>query len=373
MRLVLAAVLAGALLAPTAAHAQVPAGNLLANPGAEAGPGDQGTGEIQPPSWSVLGNLDVVAYGAPDFPTAADAAGIGGGANFFAGGEQQTSQGVQTVDVSAAAAQIDAGQVIATLSADLGGFASQTDSVTITAQELDGAGSSTGSFSIGPVTAEDRADVTKLLPRTGSNLVPKGTRQIQVQMTMTRDDGSYNDGYADNVSLSLSTGKAVAATAVSGSVLVQRPGSRTFVALTGAQAIPLGATIDTRHGVVQLADKTGKVAKFYDGLFKLGQSAATTTLTLTEKLAPCGKSSAAAVAAAKKPKTRKLWGDGAGAFSTRGQYSAATVRGTTWLVQDSCSGTLTHVKTGVVAVRDNVKKKTIVVRAGKSYTARPRR
>ena len=48
-----------------------------------------------------------------------------------------------------------------------------------------------------------------------------------------------------------------------------------------------------------------------------------------------------------------------------------TVRGTEWLVQDSCAGTLTRVARGVVSVRDNVRRKTIVVRAGKKYLARP--
>ena len=49
------------------------------------------------------------------------------------------------------------------------------------------------------------------------------------------------------------------------------------------------------------------------------------------------------------------------------------MRGTRWLVQDTCAGTLTRVVKGVVAVRDNVRHKTIVVRAGKKYLARPRR
>ena len=77
-----------------------------------------------------------------------------------------------------------------------------------------------------------------------------------------------------------------------------------------------------------------------------------------------------ASAAAKKPKTRKLWGDGKGKFRTRGQYSAATVRGTQWLVQDSCAGTLTQVKAGVVQVTG--KFRTRIVRAGGKYLARPR-
>ena len=96
------------------------------------------------------------------------------------------------------------------------------------------------------------------------------------------------------------------------------------------------------------------------------------TLTLTEPLASCPKQEEGRARAAKKPKTRKLWGDGKGKFRTRGQYSAATVRGTKWLVQDSCAGTLTRVTQGVVSVRDEVKKKTLTLRAGKRYLAKPR-
>jgi ferric-dicitrate binding protein FerR (iron transport regulator) len=45
------------------------------------------------------------------------------------------------------------------------------------------------------------------------------------------------------------------------------------------------------------------------------------------------------------------------------------VRGTKWLVQDQCNGTLTVVKRGVVQVRDFRKHKTVNVRAGRSYLA----
>ena len=55
-----------------------------------------------------------------------------------------------------------------------------------------------------------------------------------------------------------------------------------------------------------------------------------------------------------------------------GKYSAATVRGTKWLVEDSCAGTRTTVAQGAVTVRDKVKRKTIVLRAHKRYLARPR-
>jgi hypothetical protein len=142
--------------------------------------------------------------------------------------------------------------------------------------------------------------------------------------------------------------------------------------------VPLGSTVDTKAGVVSLSSVPKKGAKpqtaqFYDGIFKVTQSAAITDLRLAETLAPCPKAHKSAAAAAKKPKSRKLWGNGKGSFRTTGQYSAATVRGTQWLVQDTCSGTLTRVKHGVVSVRDNVKKKTILLRAPHSYTARPKR
>jgi hypothetical protein len=171
--------------------------------------------------------------------------------------------------------------------------------------------------------------------------------------------------------------KSVVAAPVKGKVRVRLPGTNTFVDLGSTQGIPVGATVDTRHGTVRLTavQKPGgkaEIAIFYAGLFKLTQTQATTDLTLNEPLAACPKHGKAS-AAAKHPKTRKLWGSGHGSFRTRGTYSAATVRGTKWLVQDSCAGTLTRVAQGVVSVRDDVRRKTITLRAGKRYLARPRR
>jgi hypothetical protein len=322
-----------------------------------------------------------------------DGAALGGGANFFAGGNMDPSAGSQTIDVLGAAAEIDAGRVTGTLSAYIGGFSTQEDAAQITATALAATGAGLGSVAIGPVTSAERGGVTALLPRTVSNAVPPGTRSIRIRMEMRRAQGTYNDGYVDNVSLTLAPtvvnpkpspaptpsptptpvptpvpGKSVVGAPVSGKVLVKRPGGGGFVELDATQGIPLGSTIDTKAGVIELTANAGTKAKFYDGIFKVTQSGGTTDLALNEPLAPCGK----ARAAAKKPKTRKLWGDGSGSFRTRGQYSSATVRGTKWLVQDSCAGTLTRVMKGAVSVRDNVKHKTVVVRAGKRYLARRR-
>jgi hypothetical protein len=373
------ALAAAVLLTAAPARAAVPSGNLLLNPGGEsAAAATDSSTQVPVPNWVVEGTFTTVAYDTPAFLTAADATALGGGKNFFAGGPgADIGAATQTVDVSAAAPEIDAGTLPATLSALLGGYDTQTDSTTVTATFL-GAAGPLGTLALPAVTADDRKSVTTLLARTATANVPPGTRSIAVRIEATRVDGYYNDGYADNISLVLGGStpvfaKSVVVHVVSGSVLVKKPGGG-FAAFDGTQGIPLGSTVDTRHGVIELTaiSKHGgkaETAKFYDGLFKITQSGGTTDLTLNEALAPCGKASAAA----KKPKARKLWGDGSGSFRTRGQYSAATVRGTKWLVQDSCSGTLTKVLKGVVSVRDTVKNKTILVKAGHSYTARPKR
>ena len=130
----LAAGLAIAVVIAAPAGAAVPSGNLLVNPGAEAGPGAPDDSQaVAPPGWNVESTFTAVQYGASGgFPTAADGAALGGGANFFAGGPGgATSAATQVVDVSAAASEIDAGKVGATLGAALGGYASQTDHGTV--------------------------------------------------------------------------------------------------------------------------------------------------------------------------------------------------------------------------------------------------
>jgi hypothetical protein len=161
---------------------------------------------------------------------------------------------------------------------------------------------------------------------------------------------------------------------IKGTVKVKLPGTSKFVELDAKRGIPVGSTVDTKKGTVELTSipKAGgkpETARFYDGIFRISQSRGVTTLTLVEKLAACPKNGAGA--AAKKPKTRRLWGDGKGNFRTSGKYSAATVRGTKWLVQDSCAGTLTRVTQGSVTVTD--RRKRIIVRAGKRYLAKARR
>jgi hypothetical protein len=104
--------------------------------------------------------------------------------------------------VSALAATIDQ-KATYTMSGYFGGFASQGDFADLAIRFLSATGNQLGTAHIGDVTPQDRHEVTGLLLRSASGLVPVGTRSIDVVLTMTRASGSYNDGYADNVSLML--------------------------------------------------------------------------------------------------------------------------------------------------------------------------
>ena len=139
--------------------------------------------------------------------------------------------------------------------------------------------------------------------------------------------------------------------------------------------IPLGSTVDTLAGVVELtsvpkAGGTPQAARFYEGVFKVTQVGSVTNLALDRAagLVPRRR----AQRRGDEEEASATCGATARARSARsGKYSSATVRGTKWLVQDSCAGTLTRVVRGSVTVRDKVKRKTVVVRAGKSYLAKP--
>ncbi len=160
---------------------------------------------------------------------------------------------------------------------------------------------------------------------------------------------------------------------------------RTFVALSRARTIPVGSFLDTRRGAVRLRTArntrgTLQRGTFASGVFQVGQSRkrrakGLTTLKLTgssfRRCSRAARSTSDAVTSRRSRRTiRRLRGNAKGRFRSRGRYSAATVRGTKWLTADRCDGTLTKVTRGRVAVRDTRRRKTILLRAGKSYLAR---
>ena len=168
-------------------------------------------------------------------------------------------------------------------------------------------------------------------------------------------------------------GKLFNAQPVSGVVLVRLPGSSRFTPVADLTSIPNGSIVDARKGRVRLFTTDGRggfqSSDFYGGMFRITQQAGgLVELALTggtfKGCAPAGKARASAARA-----VRKLWGSGHGKFRTKGRFASATVRGTTWLTEDRCSGTLVRVKEGAVVARDLVKRRNVVLKAGRQYLA----
>jgi hypothetical protein len=176
--------------------------DLIRNHGAEAGGSG---GDIDLVNWAETGATTAVAYGDPEFPTVPLGNSIGGGVNFFAGGSgTQRSTATQTVNLPVATHdEIDGGAVSAELTGYLGGYNVQNDNASVTATFLNASGAAVGAVTIGPVTAADRGGTTTLLFRSADAAVPPGTRKVRVRQVFTRFSGSYNDGYSDNITLTL--------------------------------------------------------------------------------------------------------------------------------------------------------------------------
>jgi hypothetical protein len=170
------------------------------------------------------------------------------------------------------------------------------------------------------------------------------------------------------------TGKFVGASLVSGSASIQIPPSNKSVPLEPGDVVPVGSVVDATNGRVRITIKlpNGQLqsSDFYQGVFRVTQAkSGLATMVLVGPLkAAAGR--AAAVAAKSKKVLRQLWGSGSGKFATKGRYAAATIRGTTWQTIDRADGTFVKVTQGSVLVRDFKKKKSFVVKKGKSYLAK---
>jgi hypothetical protein len=164
-----------------------------------------------------------------------------------------------------------------------------------------------------------------------------------------------------------------------GTIRVKLAGTNRYVDLATVDDLPLGSSIDARKGRVRLysaRDRSGHVqaASFFGGVFRITQHGSFTVLQLRGPAPRCGSRGKASASKhhKRKRRVRRLWGSGRGKFRTSGRLSSATVRGTKWLVEDSCHSTTTRVVRGVVAVRDFAHHRTILLRAGGRYVARRR-
>jgi len=110
----------------------------------------------------------------------------------------------QSVDIGAAAAAVDRGTVGFALAGWLGGWDARPERATLTAVFLDEFDRATGTpVVVADADAAARGHVTGLVAREASGVVPAGTRRIVVTVHFLSGPTSYDDAYADNLSLSL--------------------------------------------------------------------------------------------------------------------------------------------------------------------------
>ncbi len=185
-------------------------------------------------------------------------------------------------------------------------------------------------------------------------------------------------------------GKTVIAEPVQGVVTVLLPGKTKPVPLPDAENVPVKTIVDTTGGRVTLttvgANGVIQSATFYGGKFQIVQAGGKSPVVDLKlfgnsfKACPAIKRSTAKRAAAAKKKVKKLpktksirhlWGTGKGLFRTDGRFASATIRGTTWLTDDRCDGTLVRVTKGAVTVHDIPRNKSFALKAPKQYLAHP--
>jgi hypothetical protein len=170
---------------------------------------------------------------------------------------------------------------------------------------------------------------------------------------------------------------------VSGKVYVRLPGSKKFVLLTGLLNIPFGTIVDARKGTAAVTTQGTKglqSVNLYEGEFVLSQSSnAIVTATLyggnfavcpTKRERAHNAAFASAHRSSRSHVVRKLWANGHGTYTTKGNYATGAVLGTVWETIDRCNGTGIRVITDSVLVTNLVTHKKVRVKAGHTYIAK---
>lgn len=180
-------------------------GNLIVNGDGETGLCTTDWNAVKTvPGWKVLlGNPSLMCYSVASFKTPSSPAA---GNAFISDGPYGDSALMQTINVSSAATSIDTGTITYNLSGWLGGYGIYAGQAVVTASFLDGSGNLLGApGELYGVTASVRGDANAFIAKSSTGAVPAGTRSIAVQLQFINTSASYNIGYADNLSLTLST------------------------------------------------------------------------------------------------------------------------------------------------------------------------
>jgi hypothetical protein len=183
-----------------------PPPDLIADPGAEASHGDNDGDVVKVPGWTVTkgDQFTAVPYGASGFPEATSPGPKVRGKEFFAGGPSAArSVGTQKISLTRYGALIRSGAAHFALTGWLGGFSDQRDHAALTVTWESQAGEALSHATIGPVSPGQRRNTSGTLYRATSGVVPRTATTAVVSLVLTREDGVYDDGYADNLGLTI--------------------------------------------------------------------------------------------------------------------------------------------------------------------------
>lgn len=216
--------------------------NLIVNGGAEAGPavGSWEETAVAIPSWTTTGGITAGKYGTDAF-LAADSYGPRdrGSNHFIVNSDLGNATATQTVDLSAAGADIDAGRVRFHLSAYVGGIYTVTGRLKATF--LDGSSKVLlEAVADAPAEADFMGD-GGLLHRTASGFLLPATRTVRIVFELGRSGPGYGYPAADNLSLVLAVESPIGGNLVVNGDAETDPGEDSqgsWKTITGWNAVP---------------------------------------------------------------------------------------------------------------------------------------
>ena len=126
-----------------------------------------------------------------------------GASHFFGGADIGSSGASQTIDVSEGEDLIDLERVTYELAGYVGGLGISEDNASVEVILKDADGAILVTDTIGPLSKDDRGEVTRLRRLVTMGAVPAGTRSVEVVIDAARDSGRANDGFVDELQLFL--------------------------------------------------------------------------------------------------------------------------------------------------------------------------
>ncbi|RZD50958.1 MAG: hypothetical protein CXT65_00595 [Methanobacteriota archaeon] len=157
------------------------------------------------PGWVDNGTMTTWIYDVWDYLQKTDPGPADGGSNYFGGGSGDGNSTMhQEIDLTGIAEEIGWGNLTYSLTAYIGGYLSQNDCMEVLVEFFDSSGNLLLSGGIGPVYAADRNYTTGIHLHGVIGQVPADSAWIRVTLNAYLEYG-YNDAYADDVSLILST------------------------------------------------------------------------------------------------------------------------------------------------------------------------